>query len=238
MKIVISYFGQRKECISMKNFNKITYNEAERIKEILLNTGLKYPINFDIKELNIKVDINHVSEKVTTEHHQPYNMSEVYFMDSENSCLPLKSKKKSYEIYYNIGQWGHETRIPNSHIVLGTEKFHSYCFQLDLSDAIKDDRYIYLIKNVSNMAGRGALCRLYSNLGQDREKKLLRRHLFIEELGTETLKLNDKEWIVISKIPLSSLYDSKFMEDIFFQLVNNLLNAMFLVEKIVKTIVS
>lgn len=115
---------------------------------------------------------------------------------------------------------------------MGSPKFHAYSFQLELSQGIMDERNIYIVKNISNFAGNGALVRLYKGLGKDKAKKENRKEKFIEEFNSEIIKYEGKKWIVISKIALEDLFDDNKSENIFYNLINSILKAMLLVEGI------
>ena len=159
-------------------------------------------------------------------------MDEFYLMDKTNKYDVLEYKNKLYEVFVNLGEWAYKTELKNSHITVGSSKFHDYSFQLELSQAIKDKENLYIVKNISNLAGNGALVRLYRGLGKDRAKKEKRRERFVEEFNSEILKYEGKEWIVISKILLDDLFDDNKNEEIFYNLLNSILKAMLLVEGI------
>lgn len=191
------------------------------------------------KEINIEVDnfkINAfaVSESNDTEHHQPYNMVEFYLLDDENRFGVLEYKNKKYDAFVNIGQWGYETRLKDTHITLGASKLHDFCLQIELSQAVSDDKYVYIIKNISNMAGAGAICRLYRGLKNNKEEKLKWQQLFIELYGNDIIKYKNKDWIVISKIKKDNLYNNDKTDEIFYDLIYNMFFAMLLVENISK----
>lgn len=211
-------------------YKLITQDIADKIKEILENTGLFKPINMVVDEFEL--DVINASESSDTEHHQPFEMKEFYLLDDDNSYEVLRHKNRLYEIFINIGEWGYKSRLKNTHITLGSSKFHDYCFQIELSQAVNDEEYIYIIKNVSNMAGEGALCRLYRGLKGNRDEKLKRQELFIKKYNSEIIRYKNKDWVVISKIKIEDLYNDDEAENIFYNLIYNILFAMLLVESI------
>jgi hypothetical protein len=211
-------------------YELINQDEADRIKEILEITGLYKDIKIEVDKY--KVNAFSVSESNTTEHHQPFNMKEFYLLDNENALGVLEYKNKKYDAFVNVGQWGYETRLKDTHITLGSSKFHDFCLQIELSQAVSDDKYIYVVKNVSNMAGPGAICRLYRGLKNDRDEKLKRQQLFTEKYGNEVIRYKNKDWIVISKIYKEDLHDDTKAEQIFYDLIYNMFFAMLLVENI------
>lgn len=212
-------------------YELITQNEADRIKDILNGTGLKEDINIEVLEGRYKINAFDVTEAYKSERYG-YDMNEFYLMDNDNKYDVLEYKNKLYEVFVSLGEWAYETRLKNSHITVGSSKFHDYSFQLELSQAIKDEENLYIIKNVTNLAGNGALVRLYRGLGKDRVEKENRKERFIEEFNSEILKYEGKEWVVISKISLEGLFDDNKSQDIFYDLLNSILKAMLLVEGI------
>ena len=212
-------------------YELITQNEANRIKQILNETGLKEDINIEVLNGKYKINAFNITESFKTERYE-YDMDEFYLMDKTNKYDVLEYKNKLYEVFVNLGEWAYKTELKNSHITVGSSKFHDYSFQLELSQAIKDKENLYIVKNITNLAGNGALVRLYRGLGKDRAEKENRRQRFIEEFNSRILKYEGKEWIVISKILLDDLFDDNKNEEIFYNLLNSILKAMLLVEGI------
>ena len=212
-------------------YELITQNEANRIKQILNETGLKEDINIEVLNGKYKINAFNITESFKTERYE-YDMDEFYLMDKTNKYDVLEYKNKLYEVFVNLGEWAYKTELKNSHITVGSSKFHDYSFQLELSQAIKDKENIYIVKNITNLSGKGALVRLYRGLGKDRAKKEKRRERFVEEFNSRILKYEGKEWIVISKISLKDLFDDNKGKDIFYDLLISILKAMLLVEGI------
>ena len=212
-------------------FELITQSEADRIKQILNETRLKEDINIEVLNGKYKINAFNITESFKTERYE-YDMDEFYLMDKTNKYDVLEYKNKLYEVFVNLGEWAYKTELKNSHITVGSSKFHDYSFQLELSQAIKDKENLYIVKNITNSAGNGALVRLYRGLGKDRAEKENRRQRFIEEFNSRILKYEGKEWIVISKILLDDLFDDNKNEEIFYNLLNSILKAMLLVEGI------
>jgi hypothetical protein len=118
-----------------------------------------------------------------------YEMQEFYLLGKGNEFGVIEYKQKKYNAFVNVGEWGYDTRLRNAHITLGSNKFHDYCFQLELSQALKDENYIYLLKNVTDLSGPGAICRLYRGLKNNRAEKLKRQDMFINRLGKTSFKV-------------------------------------------------
>lgn len=211
-------------------YELINQDEADRIKEILESECLCKPIEIEVDEYKLNVD--NVSETIETTHHQPYEMKEFYLLNNDFNDGVLKYKHRLYEAFVNVGEWGYETRLKNTHITLGSDRFHDFCFQLELSQAIKDENYIYIAKNITSMAGPGAICRLYRGLKSDKAKKLMRQQQFIERYGNELIRYKNKDWIVISKIGVNDLHDDVKAPEIFYNLIKNMFFAMISVESI------
>ena len=138
-------------------YKLINQEEADRIKDILLTTGLNNPINIETKENNIVLNAFSVSESNDSEHHPQFDMQEFYLLDEENNTGVIKYKNRFYDFFVNVGEWGYKTRLEKTHITMGSSKFHDFCFQIELSQAIKDKKNFYIVKNISNFAGAGAI---------------------------------------------------------------------------------
>lgn len=65
-----------------------------------------------------------------------------------------------------------------------------------------------------------------------RYKKENRKERFIKEFNSDILKYKGKECIVVSKISLKDLFDDHKSENILYGLLNSILKAMLLVERI------
>ncbi len=212
-------------------YELITQNEADRIKDILNGTGLKEKINIEVLDSKYKINAFNITESYKSERHE-YDMNEFCLMDNNDKYDVLEYKNKLHEVFISFGDWGYKTRLKNTHIIVGSSKFHDYSFQLELSQAFKDKENLYIVKNITNLAGNGALVRLYRGLEKDRAKKENRKERFIEEFNGEILKYEGKEWIVISKISLDDLFDDIKSKDIFYHLLISIFKAMLLVEGI------
>lgn len=219
-------------------YELISQLEADRIKEILCTIALIEPI--EIEEGDFKLRAFSVSSANPSENHSNYDMQEVYLLNKDDCKDVLQYKNKFYEIFMNIGEWGYNenSRLDKTHITLGYS-LHTFCLQLELSQAFKDNEYIYVVKSVSNLGGPGAMTRLYSGLNgkqtlDKKDKKLKRLELFIQGFGGEVLNFYGKDWVCISKIKIQDLYNDDKAEEIFYDLVYSMFFAMLLVERIGK----
>lgn len=212
-------------------YELITQKEADRIKSILETTGLKDKINLSVLNGKYKIKASNITECSQTERYE-YDMKEFHLMDENEGYDVLEYKNRLYDLFINFGEWGYKTNLEKAHITMGSSKFHEYSFQLELSQAIMDEHNLYIVKNITNFAGAGALVRLYRGLGTNTANKESRKSRFIEEFDSEIIKYKGKEWIVISKISLEDLFDDGKSEDIFYDLLNSTLKAMLLVEGI------
>jgi hypothetical protein len=214
-------------------YNYITQAEADRIREILLYTYLYKEITLEVGDF--RLNAYDVSETHETEHvHSLYEMQEFYLLGKGNEFGVIEYKQKKYNAFVNVGEWGYDTRLRNAHITLGSNKFHDYCFQLELSQALKDENYIYLLKNVTDLSGPGAICRLYRGLKNNRAEKLKRQDMFINRLGKQVLRYEHKDWSVISKLRRKDLYDETKADQIFYDLIHDMFFVMLLTEDISK----
>lgn len=164
-------------------YHLLSVDNAEKMKAIILNTQLIDEIIITKDNSNIQLMINKVSERHIDKN---WGDEEFYFENDKSDC-PLIVNNKSYWISMKVGWWRDTYRIPNVHLILGTNcsKFGSGCLyfsQLEFSQALEDDEFIYIVKNISILAGEGSILRLNSGL-KDRDKKIERRNKLVERLS-------------------------------------------------------
>lgn len=99
-------------------YELITQNEANRIKQILNETGLKEDINIEVLNGKYKINAFNITESFKTERYE-YDMDEFYLMDKTNKYDVLEYKNKLYEVFVNFGEWAYKTELKNSHITVG-----------------------------------------------------------------------------------------------------------------------
>lgn len=137
----------------------------------------------------------------------------------------------------NIGEWGYEYRIPNMHIVLGSSyNFGSskdYFSQIEISQALEDREYIYIVKNISKLSGEGAITRINSGLKTDKYKKKERRIRLVNRLNSKSIYYDNQDWMVLSKIDKSDLIKEERHNNIFYNLTKDIINYSFTIEDII-----
>lgn len=223
---------------------RITIQNAEKIKNILLNNYLdNKSINLEYKNINTIINIDGITESKKSELFDDRDMEMFHFLngEQEGNLLCMEVNNKKHQLYMNIGEWGvygnYEYEIPNMHIVLGTtsSKFGAkeYFSQLEISQALEDDKYIYLVKNISKLAGEGAIARLNNGL-KEKALKYERRNRLINRLNTITKLYDDNEWMIVSKISKEDLDNKQKYNDIFYNMINDILNYSFTVEDIIE----
>lgn len=219
-------------------YELVTIENVNRIKELLKNTALNDNIEIKIPNLDLSLTVDSVSVTMQNEEFlEKYSldMEKVYFMYQESMHV-LKIRNREYELFFNLGEWGYKTRIPKSHLVLGTNpiKFGSDFFcQIELSQAVEDEENIYIIKNISKLAGEGAISRLNNGLGNDKARKHKRREELIERLDLEVISYDDNDWCCVYKIDKDKLNNETYYEEIFHEFMYSFLMYALTIESIV-----
>lgn len=219
-------------------YELVTIENVNRIKELLKNTALNDNIEIKIPNLDLSLTVDSVSVTMQNEEFlEKYSldMEKVYFMYQESTPV-LKIRNREYELFFNLGEWGYKTRIPKSHLVLGTNpiKFGSdYFCQIELSQAVEDEENIYIIKNISKLAGEGAISRLNNGLGNDKARKHKRREELIERLDLEVISYDDNDWCCVYKIDKDKLNNETYYEEIFHEFMYSFLMYALTIESIV-----
>ena len=208
----------------------IDRDTAYLIKKIVMQSNIDKSIELRYDSLDIKVIINSISNIVNSQRFQ--DMDERFLINKNKSSL--KIKKKEYDLFLNIGDWGYEYRIPDVHLCLGSSyrKLGEFFAQLELSQALEDDEYIYIIKNISKLAGEGAISRINNGLKSNKERKHIRRSILVQALDSEVIEFDNHEWMVICRIPKQNLKKENYSE-IAYNFIKSFVNYAFTIEEIV-----
>lgn len=223
--------------------NRITNDNAQKIKNILLNNYLdNKSIDLEYKNIKTIINIDRITESEKSQLFDDRNMEMFHFLNGgqEGNLLCMEVNNKKHQLYMNIGEWGvsggYKYDIHDMHVVLGTtsSKFGAkeLFSQIEISQSLEDKDYVYLVKNISDLAGKGAIARLNSGL-KDKKEKHERRNTLINRLNTTTKPYEDKEWIVVSKISKEDLENEQKYNDIFYTVIKDILNYSFTVEDII-----
>lgn len=216
---------------------RIALQNAEKIKEILLYNYIdNKSINLEYKNIKTIINIDGTTESEKSPLFDYMDMFNFLYSEEKDNFQCIEINNKKYDLYMNIGGWGYEYDIPNMHIVLGTtsSKIESkeYFSQLEISQALEDAKYIYLVKNISKLSGEGSISRLNSGL-KEKALKYERRNRLINKLKTTTKLYDDNEWMIVSKISKEDLSDKEKYNDIFYSMIKDILNYSFTVEDII-----
>lgn len=219
----------------------ITVNNANKIKEILLNNWIDEKfINLEYPNINAEVKITHVSETEDSIIFEDKGMKQIDFINDEEKenlyCIKIKNKK--HKLYINIGDWGYDYRIPDMHIVLGSSKSFGgskgYFSQLEISQALEDDTNIYIVKNITKLAGEGAISRINSGLKDNKDKKFERRIELVRRLKFKKIYFENSEWLVVNSISKEDLKSELGCNNIVYNFIKDFINYSFMIEEIIE----
>lgn len=70
-------------------------------------------------------------------------------------------------------------------------------------------------------------------LKSDRDKKFQRREKLVNRLNSKTIPFDNKEWLIISKIDKKDLMESSKYDDIYYNLVKDIVNYSLTIEDII-----
>ena len=184
-------------------FRLVNKQDVECLLTIFLSTRLSSDI--EIKKDNINLIVTDVSENTTE---NEWGKDEFYLLNN-NDDKPLRIKDKYYDLSFKVGWWRDTYRIRNAHVTLGSNcsRLGLFLCQLELSQALQDSNYIYLVKNLFKLAGDGSIARL--NRG---------------------LKYRE-EWFVVSKISKQDLEEEND-EHILHEFLKDFLNYSLTIEQI------
>ena len=217
--------------LNNKKFRLIYKKNAHKIKKILLEYTINNHIELTFEKLNADIKINALGETESNG-----SMNDIYLLNDEidenKLCFSINNRK--YDLFLSIGDWGYDYRINDVHIVLGTNyRFGKFFSQLELSQALEDDKYIYIIKNLTKLAGEGAISRLNKGLGTNKEAKRKRRYELLEKLNFKVINYDNSDWICITKINKQELENEDYASDILYEFLNNFIKYSFTIEEII-----
>lgn len=207
----------------------IGFKEIKRFGEILLDGYLEDSIIFENDKLQLKVNINGVSEAL--ENHDYNNVLQQIFFMKDDSTDAVKIKGRDYELSYKFGEWGYDVNVPESHISLGCKRYGDFFSQLELSYCLMDKNNVYITKTLSKLAGRGAMSRLNGS-AKSKEEKITRRNELVKLLNMDTLAFEGHEWAVIYKVSKENLFNPDKQNDIFHNFWDSFLRYSFTVEEL------
>lgn len=217
--------------LNRKKARPIYKKNAFKLKKVLLEDTIDKEIELTFNKLNAYIKINALGETEVNG-----AMNDIYLLndqiDENKLCFSINDKK--YDLFLSIGKWRDSYRINDVHIVLGTNYNSERCFsQLELSQALEDDKYIYIIKNLTKLAGEGAISRLNNGLGSDKEAKRKRRAELVEKLNFDVIYYDNNDWICIAKIDKEELENEENNSNILYDFLNNFIKYSFAIEEII-----
>lgn len=221
----------------LMSYELVSLENCIKICEIIQQTEIEQVIRLDIPSLNLVLNADNLT---STEFNHKYEVDYGAIMNKRilltnefDKVLEINNKK--YQLFFNIGSWGYDVRIENSHFVLGTKPklFDSdYFSQIELSQSLEDRNQIYIVKNLTNLAGNGSLMRL-NNGAKTKEEKIRRRDELVERLKSDILHYENRDWICIDSINKNDLDDPTYYPRILFKFLKKVLTFAFTIEAIV-----
>ena len=89
--------------------NRITNDNAQKIKNILLNNYLdNKSINLEYKNIKTIINIDRITESEKSQLFDDRNMEMFHFLngEQEGNLLCMEVNNKKHQLYMNIGEWG------------------------------------------------------------------------------------------------------------------------------------
>lgn len=216
-------------------FNFINEETAEALKYFLLEANINELVNLKSRDNLLKVSFNNIKEN-KLDLYYPYDM---YYRELTNgnltTILDIKKVKQPASLFYGVGEWREEGsyRLNGYHIVLGSDnksKLKEFFAQIDLSEAIEDENYIYILKNLTKNSGHASIKRLYTvtkkSSNEERKEKLLdllKPEVFLSDSG-------DK-FIVVSKIDKKEFWSGENDSELLKKFLEDFINYAFAVEE-------
>ena len=206
---------------------------VESTKDILAEAVLSKPISIRLPIINSEFKALSISD--SHEWDVFPSMQKTYFLRQDGELNTLKIKDRNYQVFYALGDWGYDVRVPNAHMCLGVEPKHfqsAYFAQMELSQMLEDKDYLYIVKNISKLGGEGASSRLNKG-ASNRTEKLARRQILKKRLGWDSLEFERHEWLVLCKI-YKNKFDGHYDDEINTMILESFLKYAFTIEEIIE----
>lgn len=214
----------------------INNENVQKVKKILIEENLKDNIIIEKDKLELQLGIDELTMAMEASYlgscyFRMFGRSFKYNNDVEN----MKIKDKVYRMFMCVGPWKKQNKECESYVVLGAnyKQFGNDFSEFDLSDCLEDNEYIYIVKNLSKLAGSSAITRLNKGIKSDRDKKYERRRMLVSQLNFETLDYDKSEWLCIAKINKSELENKEKYNEILRNFLNNFIEYSLKVEEII-----
>lgn len=220
--------------IKLEDFEDVSEESVKEIRRVLKQQNLNKKISIEYDDIDLKINFNSASKY--------YPSQKIRRFDMDDDIHAIRYEGKQVVLYMHIGGWSTNPRIKNSHISIytnsrkiGGDRF----FQIELSDCIEDDNYIYILKKISKNTGSGAISRLNNSSyptkeGEKRDKDLReRRNELVRRTYSDVINYNNNDWICIYKFDKEKLFDSSYHEELFNECIEKIIEFTFAMESIV-----
>lgn len=220
----------------VKSLHLISMSNLVKLNLIIKKTELSKELEITIPDLQVVLKADSA-----TKAEQNKNL-EKYYGDMDKRTLlidgrskTLKQNNESYEVMFSFDSWDNYIAEYSSFFVLSTKPISfgsDYFCQLKLTQALEDENNIYIVKNISKLAGDGAISRL--NKGAYRkEVKRERRDELVRRLEKQVLEYDNQYWICIDTISKNEIENKNCHKNIFYNFMCNILNYALTIEDLI-----
>ncbi len=219
--------------IKLGDYEDVSEDSVKKISRVLKQQNLNKKISIEYDDIDLKINFNSVSKYCPSQ--------KIRRFDIDDDFHAVRYEGKQVVLYMYMGEWSTNARIKNSHISIytnsseiGGERF----FQIELSDCIEDDNYIYILKKISKNTGSGAIYRLNNSSypTKEREKRYKdlreRRKELVRRTYSDVIKHINDDWICIYKFDKGKLFDSSYHEELFNECIEKIIEFTFAIESI------
>lgn len=218
-------------------YDLITVKNCQKIDSIINEALLSKEINIEIPGMNLTLTVDAIAsiEESWELEGIGYDCMEKRCFMYQDSTRVLKIENRDYGLCFNLGSWGgYVPRIDHSHLVFDStfSGFGNFFCQLEFSQALEDKDKIYIVKNISKLAGKGAIVRLNKG-ANSKADKYKRRDELVGRLDKKVIDYDGHKWICIETINKNDLKNEECHVDIFDGLMFNLLTFAFNIEDII-----
>ncbi|MGL5951123.1 MAG: hypothetical protein ACRCZH_06855 [Cetobacterium sp.] len=218
-----------------KSFIFIDEMTAEKIKDLLLESQIDELITVKSRGNLFNVSFDNVKDPKRNPIYDYDIFNSQLALGNLTTILNIKKVKQPATMFYGVGEWRDEGsyRLDRCHIVLGsdnTSKLNEFFAQIDLSEAIEDNDYIYLLKNLTKRSRHGSIKRLYTKKTKSSDES--RREKLLDMLKPEIFSDDYGDlFIAVSKINKQDLFERKNDSKVLVKFLKDFINYAFSVEE-------
>ena len=216
----------------ISGYRKITEDSMCKINKVIKEKQILKPIDLEFPKIKTKVHIGAISENIDLGNND-YSMN---LLNKSGDLNSLHIGKEKFYLSIEVCNSSSSNIYTNGVCIsMGSNcsRLGNWFARIELTQALEDEEYIYILKNISKIGGRGSINRLNNGLGANKIKKHKRREVLVRNFGAETIHYNNNDWMIVSKICKNDLNNDNTCKDVLYNFIKDFVRYAFLIEEII-----